>query len=164
MIAEYGAGNAEAKKTQHILRKMRKELFCETKINEWKLLEWIKEEVHTPARGGWPEILLSTCICRSSCCAAQSVIVKISSHSAVICLLNKLHTTLRPQPGLFVTYWNGWHRWIFYLEGSVYSFGHCFRWLPKTCRFYSFRKRWDILEEDQRNCGRYFKRLGQQCN
>ena len=67
----------------------------------------------------------------------KNVTVKISSHSAVICLLNKLHTTLRPQPGLFVTYWNGWHRWIFYLEGSVYSFGHCFRWLPKTCRMIS---------------------------
>ena len=40
--------------------------------------------------------------------------------------------TLRLQPGLFVTYWNGWHRWIFYLEGLVYSFGHCFRWLPKN--------------------------------
>ena len=32
MVAEYGAGDAEAKKKNlHILRKMRKELFCETK-------------------------------------------------------------------------------------------------------------------------------------
>ena len=44
---------------------------------------------------------------------------------------------LQLHSGLNVTFWNGWHRWIFYLEGSVYSFGHCFRWLPKTCRMIS---------------------------
>ena len=41
---------------------------------------------------------------------------------------------LQLHAALSVSFWNGWYRWIFEHEGSVYSFGHYLRQLRKMYR------------------------------